>query len=439
RALTGNGSMPQRGPLTVTVPGCVEAWGRLHERFGRLPWRDVLADAIGYAVDGMPVTAGFVAGIERSAPHFNPDTPAETTFLPGGTLLAEGEILVQPRLAHTLRTLAEQGPSAYYSGEIAHEIVQSLRSVGGLLSLDDLAAHHSDWVEPLFVEYRDLTVYELPPNSQGIVALLMLNTLQHLSSRAIAAGGESYVHLLAETARLAYADRDAHLTDPEHMSIDPELLLSDHYARERALHVRERAARECFAGTPGDTIYLCAADSEGNLVSLIESNYMGIGSGIMAGETGIMLHNRGAWFSLEQDHMNVIAPRKRTMHTLMPGMVFRGNKPWLVFGTMGGSAQAQIHVQILTRLIDMGLPLDEAIDAPRFDAVAGALNGRPRLAVEGRFDDETLADLFARGHGVDVREPYTSEMGHAQAIQILDNGTYVGASDPRAESLALGW
>jgi gamma-glutamyltranspeptidase len=223
------------------------------------------------------------------------------------------------------------------------------------------------------------------------------------------------------------------------MAIDPERLLSAEYGRERALLVRDHAAARCLAGSPGDTIYLCTADEAGNLVSLIESNYMGIGSGVMAGETGIMLHNRGAWFSLDDTHANVIAPHKRTMHTLMPGMAFRNGKPWLVFGTMGGSMQAQIHVQLLTRLIDGGLPIDRAIDAPRFDAVSGSTNGRPRLAIESRFDDDVLADLFARGHAVDPVEPYTSEMGHAHAIQMLDNGVYVGAADPRSEGLALGY
>lgn len=439
RELAAGSVMPQRGPLTVTVPGCVEAWGRLHGRFGRLPWAELFADAIEHAAAGFPVSAGFVDAIGRSRSLFHPDTPAAETFLPNAALPVEGQIVAQPRLARTLSTIAADGPDGYYRGEIGHELVRALRAVGGLLSTDDLAGHTSEWVEPLSLRYRDVDVFELPPNSQGIVALMMLDILQHLSQRAVARGGEAYVHLLAEVARLAYADREAFITDPEHMRVGSDQLLSEEYGRERALLVREHASSDCPAGSHGDTVYLCTADQDGSLVSLIESNYMGIGSGIMAGETGVMLQNRGAWFSLDKSHPNVIAPRKRTMHTLMPGMAFRDGKPWLVFGTMGGSMQAQIHVQLLTRVIDQGLPIDRAIDAPRFDAVTGTVNGRPRLAMEGRFDDDVQADLFARGHAVDPVEAYTSLMGHAHAIQVLDSGVYVGAADPRSEGLALGF
>lgn len=435
----GGGIMPERGPLTVTVPGCVEGWGQLHDRYGHLPWSEVLRDAISYAQDGFPVTSGFATAVQKSASFFHPGTPALDTFAPGGVFPQEGQIFVQPRLAKTLEGVALHGPDIYYRGWIGEELIRALRSVGGPLAMDDLAAHHSDWVEPLSMRYRDIDVFELPPNSQGIIALMMLDILQQLPTPAIASGGESYVHLLAETARLAYADREAYVTDRSHMRMDLERLLSDEYGRERALLVRERASAQAFAGSPGDTVYLCCADEQGNLVSLIESNFMGFGSGVMAGETGIMLHNRGAWFSLEESHPNVIAPRKRTMHTLMPGMAFRDRKPWLVFGTMGGSMQAQIHVQLLTRLVDQGIPLDAAIAAPRFDAVCGSVHGRPRLAIESRFDDEVLADLYARGHAVDTVEPFSSEMGHAHAIQIMDNGVYIGAADPRSEGLALGY
>ena len=346
----------------------------------------------------------------------------------------------QPRLTRTLRTIAERGPAAYYRGEIAQELARSVRAVGGLLSTDDLAAHSSNWVEPLSTRYRDVTVYELPPNSQGIIALLMLNVLQQLPAAPLQEGSAEYIHLLAEVARLAYADREAHLTDPEHMSLDPADLLTEEYARRRAALVREHAGRVVAAGTSSDTIYLCAADEEGNLVSLIESNFMGIGSGIMAGETGIMLQNRGAWFSLDPGHPNAIAPHKRTMHTLMPGMAFKGERPWLVFGTMGGSAQAQIHVQLLTRLIDQKMRLDDALDAPRIDAVpVRDARQEQALLMEDRFSPQVTEELRRRGHDVRLLAPYTSEMGHAHAIELLDNGAYVGASDPRTTSLALGY
>jgi gamma-glutamyltranspeptidase/glutathione hydrolase len=440
RDLAGSNRMPVRGALTVTVPGCVEAWGALHERYGRLPLRQVLAPAVEYADNGFPVSAACARSIELIEPILHPDTPARETFLPGGRLPVEGQILTQKRIAQTLATIAEEGPQAYYSGKIGREIVRSLRAVGGLLSEADLAEHRSEWIEPLPIHYRDATVYELPPNSQGVVALLMLSILDHMSPDALADEDVEYVHLLAETARLAYADREAFLTDPDHMAIDPRILLSNAYGESRARLVRQQVTSEALAGTPGDTIYCCTADADGNLVSLIESNFMGIGSGVMAGETGIMLQNRGHWFSLDLDHINVIDARKRTMHTLMPGMAFRSQEPWLVFGTMGGSTQAQIHVEILTRLIDQGKQLDEAISAPRFDAVVGTgENGLPSIAIESRFSEEVFVGLRQRGHDVTVVEPYSSRMGHAHAIQLIGNGTYVGAADPRADSLALGY
>jgi gamma-glutamyltranspeptidase/glutathione hydrolase len=434
------GEMPTRGPLTVTVPGCVEAWGRLHERFGRLPLRQILAQAIGYAENGFPVSEAFARAIELSEPFLHRDTPARETFLPGGRPPQEGQILVQKRIARTLRSIADEGPSVFYNGWIGAELVRSLRAVGGLLTQEDLVQHTSDWVEPLSVTYRSVTVFELPPNSQGLTALLILNMLSHLPPDMLSDGGAEYVHLLAEAARLAYADREAFVTDPEHMSIDPAALLSDAYGASRAALIHGRAGQAAIAGSPGDTIYCCAADAEGNLVSLIESNFMGIGSGVMAGETGVMLQNRGAWFSLEPDHTNVIAPGKRTMHTLMPGMAYRDGRPWLVFGTMGGSAQAQIHVEILTRLIDQGMALDEAINAPRFDAVTGVgERGLPLVQLEARFPQETVTATQARGHDVAIVESYSSGLGHAHAIEVLDGGAYAGAADPRADSLALGY
>jgi gamma-glutamyltranspeptidase/glutathione hydrolase len=440
RELARSDRMPARGPLTVTVPGCVEAWGRLHERYGRLQLREILADAISYAENGFPVTVAFARAITLSEPYLHPDTPARDTFLPNGEPPREGQIFVQRRIARTLRTIADEGPEAYYVDWIGDELVRALGSVGGLLSKEDLAQHRSNWVEPLCAEYRGVTVYELPPNSQGIIALLTLKMLSHLPSSALAANGPEYVHSLAEAARLAYADRESFLTDPEHMSIDPASLLSDAYGAARASLIRDRAGGHALAGTPGDTIYCCAADAEGNLVSLIESNFMGIGSGIMAGETGVMLQNRGHWFSLDPGHANVIGPGKRTMHTLMPGMAFCGGRPWLVFGSMGGSTQAQIHVEILTRLVDQGMALDEAIDAPRFDAVVGeGERGLPLIAMEGRFSPDIVSKLRQRGHDVAILEPYSSSMGHAHAIELLESGAYAGAADPRADSLALGF
>jgi gamma-glutamyltranspeptidase/glutathione hydrolase len=439
RELSGGETLPQFGPLTITVPGCVDAWWRLHQRFGRLPFQSLLEDAVRYAEDGFPVSAEFERSIERSAVIFDPSTPAAETFLPGGKAPAEGTMFRQPALAATLRTIGAEGPEAYYRGPIGQEIVRAVRAAGGVLSTTDLEQHTGEWVEPLSVSYRDVTVYELPPNSQGMTALIMLNMLSSLPPERISGNEEEYIHTVSEVARLAYADRERYVTDLLHMKAAPSALLSPSYAAARATLVGERAVANAPAGEPGDTIYLCAADGDGNLVSLIESNYRGIGSGVMGGSTGIMLQNRGAWFSLDPDHVNVIAPGKRTMHTLMPAMAFRGEQPWLVFGTMGGSMQSQIHVELLTRMLDRGMPLDEALDAPRFDAVLGNKDGKPVLAVEGRVANEVVDGLKQRGNEVEVWPPYTAQAGHAHAIEVLESDAYLGVADPRTESLALGY
>jgi gamma-glutamyltranspeptidase/glutathione hydrolase len=399
----------------------------------------LIADAITYAEDGFPVTAEFAAAIEQSVQIFHSATPAREVFLPGGSPPREGQVLSQPRLARTLRAITAEGPAVFYRGALAEELIGALRNIGGIMTLADLDEHEASWEEPLFTQYRDIKVCELPPNSQGVIALMMLQMLQQLPAQSIKEGEAGYIHLLAEVARLAYADREACLSDPEHMTVASADLLSERYARSRAAHIEKQAMARALQGIAGDTVYVCVADAEGNLVSLNQSNWMGFGSGVMAGETGVMLHNRGAWFSLEPGHANVIAPRKRTMHTLMPGMAFRDGEPWLLFGTMGGSAQAQIHVQLLTRIVDQDMAIDEALDAPRFDAVAGTdATGRPVIAMEGRFPTEVVDELRRRGHAILMLPPYSSTMGHAHIIQISDR-IYAGASDPRTHSLALGF
>ncbi|MGH2448717.1 MAG: gamma-glutamyltransferase [Chloroflexota bacterium] len=437
RELAG-GTMPERGPLSVTVPGCAAGWGALHHRFGKLPLDQILADALYYARSGFPAGTIFGRAMERSAAFFQQGTPAAETFLPGERPPAEGELLVQPRLARTLATISKEGPEAFYRGAIAEEVVRSVRALGGLLSLSDLQEYQPEWVEPLSIDYRDVQVFELPPNSQGVIALLALTILRQLPAERLREADADYVHLLAECTRLAYADRDAYVTDPDHMRITPEDLLSAEYGKQRAALVGDRVTARTKPGEPGGTAYMCAADADRNLVSLIESNYIGVGSGVMAGETGVMLQNRGAWFSLHRHHANAIAPRKRTMHTLMPAMAFRRERPWLVFGTMGGSTQPQIHIQLLTRLVDQGMPLDEAIAAARFDAAAGSDEaGKPVIQLEPGIGEGVAAELAGRGHA--VRELESRTIGHAQAIEILPEGTYLGVADPRTESLALGY
>lgn len=437
----GHTEMPKFGVHAVTVPGCVHGWGVASERFGRLGLSRALQPAISYAEEGFPVGPAlhnaltFMRGADRTHRSFHEH------FMPDGVVPPVGSVARVPALGRTLRAIAEQGPEIFYRGVIAEQIAAFFAREGGLITLDDLAAHHSDWVTPLHVPYAGLDVYELPPNTQGITALQMLGMLNDLELGDDPLAPET-VHLEVETKKLAFADRETYLTDPAHMPFPAERLIAPDYLHGRAALVdRERAQPTQKPGSfTGDTIYLCAADSDGNVVSLIQSNYMGFGSGLVVDGTGIVLHNRGAYFSLDPERANALAPSKRTLHTLIPSMALRDGKPAVVFGTMGGDTQATTHAQVYTALTRYGLNIQQAIELPRW--IHGSeMPGDPEtLGVESRFPSATVAALRERGH--DVREigAWDSAVGHAQGI-VLDRerGVLAGGADPRAEGIAAGW
>jgi gamma-glutamyltranspeptidase / glutathione hydrolase len=425
RRASGADRMPSFGPLTVTVPGAVEAWFTLLERFGTKPFARLAESALRYAREGFTVSA-------RAAPAFEGTRarhPDEREWQSIYGAVAEGQVLKQPQLARTIEALCDHGPDAYYRGEMANAIAEYVQGRGGLLERADLAEHRGDWVEPLSAPYRDVEVFELPPNTQGITALEALRIFDGLP----AATGEEREHFMIESMKLALSDRDAHVTDPSYMPTPAEHLLSDGWIEGRRARIGPRAGSPKLGNAmSGGTAYMCAADAKGMLVSLIQSNWSGFGSGVTVPGWGINLHNRGALFSLDPHHVNAIAPRKRPMHTLIPGMAFRNDEPWLVFGSMGGHGQAQTHLQLLVRMIDDGMEGPDAIAAPRW--VVSPEDWR--VTMEAGFDQGIVDDLRARGHEIEMTGPLEPIMGHANAITVSPGG-YIPATDPRAEGAAL--
>jgi len=429
RERAGGDDMPVVGPLTVTVPGAVEAWFALLERFGSRTFAELAAPAIRLARNGFKVSDRAAESLARSAGVYGWSREWRSVY---GEAKA-GTVLRQPDLASTIEAVRDGGPGAYYGGEIGEAIAGHVRASGGLLSPEDLAGHRGEWTEPLRAPFGDVAVLELPPPTQGVAALEALR----IAERAGVPGeGADRQHLLIESAKLALADRDTYVSDPSAPGAVPvEDLTSDPWIEARAAAIDPTAAgdpRPGRAAIPG-TAYLCAADAGGMMVSLIQSNYMGFGSGVTVPGWGINLQNRGAYFSLDPNHVNAVAPGKRTLHTLVPAMALRGEDPWMVFGAMGGDGQTQTHLQLLVRMvIDAQLP-QEAIDAPRW--IVDPANWS--LTLESRFDPAVVEALRARGHRLTVTAPYDSLLGHAHAIQRMSDG-YIAGTDPRAEGAALG-
>ncbi len=445
-ARRGLKAIPRYGLLSVTVPGAVDGWHELLSRYGRLDWQDVFQPALEYAEQGFPISAKFTQAIELNRPLLAQFPTTGAIFAPGGRIPQPGERFRQPDLARSLRAIAEGGRDVFYTGEVGRAIAAFCQANGGFLNLDDLAAHRSNWVTPISTTYRGYQVYEFPPNSQGLAALEMLNILEGFDLAALGHHTPDYLHLLIEAKKLAFADRDRYISDPDFVEIPLDRLLSKDYAAELRAHIDpQRAAPPAQPGnlSEGDTIYLCAVDDEGNAVSLIQSLFYGFGSGVVAGDTGILLQNRGSYFSLNPTHANYLQPGKRTMHTLTPAMIFQDGQPFIVLGTMGGDAQPQIHVQMISNMLDFGMNVQEAISAPRWRS--GFYTGEEgstaeTVYVEDRMPSATLEALAARGHHLEVEEGWSSPMGHAQAIMIhRAQGTLAGGADPRADGLALGW
>jgi gamma-glutamyltranspeptidase/glutathione hydrolase len=436
----GHDTMPPRGPLTITVPGAVDAWAQLLERFGRHSLADAILPAADVADNGYELTALTARSIRSSLDGF--DAAARAVF---GRAGGEGDRFRQPLLAATLRAIADGGREAYYAGPIGAEIARAVEAAGGAMRPEDLAEHRGDWVEPISTAYHGVEVATIPPNSQGITALIGLRVLEQLEADGWSMGepmSAARIHAQVEAIKVAWSERDRGVADPARELPDPGSLLADAHVRELASRLSADRAQRFVPTTPrgGGTVYLCAADADGMLVSLIESNYMGFGSGVMGGSTGIMLQNRGAYFSLDPSHPNALAPRSRTLHTLMPGMLLRDGVAETALGAMGGDGQPQTMVQLVTGLVDDRLDPQAVIDRPRWVAQTEApFTPLGPLSIESDGVDDATADaLRSLGHPVELVEPRTPLMGWAQAIRRRPDGSYEGGADPRADSLAAG-
>ena len=434
----GLSDLPVTGPATVSVPGCVRAWAMLLERFGSRPLGELLAPAIHYAEHGFPCTRLVSQAAEEMAPRFD-DVEWHRLFRPGGRAPALGEPLVQADLARTLRDLGSEGPDLFYRGRIAAAIAQRL-DTDGFLTADDLATHRGEWGAPLSTSYRGVTVYETPPPTQGLTALLGLNILEGFALARHPVHSAGHLHLLIEATKLAYADRDRWIGDPAFARVPVEGLLAKAYAAERRKAIDRKKAQRYDAGNPdGDTTGFVIADRHGNVISVIQSVFNSFGSGVVPPGTGIVLHNRGRHFHIDPAHPNALAPGKRPFHTLMASIVTRDDEPLIGFATMGANGQAMFHMQVLTNLLDYGMDPQEAIERPRF-LVGAFVPGEPSdmTRIEGRVSPKVLAALRRRGHALQVESDFYHRAGHAHAIA-RRGGTLMGGADPRGDGAALGY
>jgi gamma-glutamyltranspeptidase/glutathione hydrolase len=441
-------SVPSHGPLPVSVPGCVDGWFELHDRFGRLPMSKVLAPAIRYAHGGFPVSELIAYYWGRSADFLSEYPGFTETFTIDGRAPRKGEIWKNPNLANTLERIASGGRDIFYRGDIARTIAAFMEREGGFLSYEDLASHRSEWVDPVSSTYRGYEVWELPPNGQGIAALQILNILEGYDIRGMGFGSSEYIHTFVEAKKLAFEDRARFYADPAFNTIPVEALISKTYANERReLIDPDRAARSYEAGNPaleeGDTIYLTVADQDRNMVSLIQSNYRGMGSGLCPDDLGFGLQDRGELFSLEEGQFNTYAPGKRPFHTIIPAFVTKDGEPYMSFGVMGGATQPQAHVQIVVNMVDFDMNLQEAGDAPRIlhsgssQPTGEKMTDGGRVYLESGVPYETIRKLATMGHNVGYS---VGPFGGYQAI-LYDkvNDVYYGASESRKDGQAGGY
>jgi len=436
-AKKGIKTMPDSGMEPITVPGAFDGWVTMIEKYGTMKLADLLAPAIEYADNGFPVMEKAAADWADGVGKLKRTPASASNYLVDGRAPRAGEIFRQKNLARTFRALARGGRDAFYKGEIARAIVDYCEKNGGFLSMRDFAEHKSDWVEPISTDYRGYKVYECPPNGQGLTALLTLNILEGFDLASMSTRPDLYYHTLIEATKLAFADRNKYIADPAFAKVPVAELLSKEYAAgRRALMHPDRVIESPEPGVVvnhSDTVYFTVVDKDRNAVSFINSIYENFGSGIVAGDTGIVLHDRGAGFSLDPAHVNRLEPGKRPFHTIIPSMVFKDGKLFMSFGVMGGAIQPQGHVQVLTNLIDMGMNLQQAIEAPRYRYLSGK-----RVLFEDAMTQPIIAGLLAKGHQRATQAG--ASMGGGQAIMIDPvSGTLMGASDQRKDGMALGY
>jgi gamma-glutamyltranspeptidase/glutathione hydrolase len=439
--------IPMDGPLAVETPGCVAGWQMALDHFGTMPLSHVLAQAVEFADRGAPVSLYLSKALAERAQQLNKYQQWVNTFLPEGRPYRQGEILKQPNLARTLRILQEGGADAYYRGPIAEAIADAMEQEGGLLSRDDLAGYEAELLDPIQVDYRGYTVYEQPPVSQGHILLQQLALAEGFDLASMGAQSAEAIHLMVECKKLAFADRLRYLGDPAHIKIPMDELLSKEYASQRRKKVDPdraivAAAPGIVASTGSDTTYHCVIDAEGNAVSMIQSIYNSFGSGFVAGDTGIVFNNRLSAFFLDPAHPNALAPGKRTAHTLNTYMVFRDGQPFLVGGTPGADDQVQVNFQIISNIIDFGMSLQEAIEAPRWSSTPGTvpsdITAPYELRLENGFPPEVLDALRKKGHTVKV-DPTLTFGSVKGVLRDPETGVLCGGSDPRRDAYAVGW
>ena len=442
----GYNKIPSHGPLPVSVPGCVDGWFEMHKKFGTMDMEKILNPAITYAREGFPVSELIAYYWGGSAPFLSKFPNFSEIFTMDGKAPKKGEIFKNPYLANTLEKIAKNGRDEFYKGSIAKEIDRYMKEQGGFLSYDDLASHKSEWIEPISTNYRGYDVWELPPNGQGTAALQILNILEGYDIASMGFGSTEYIHTFTEAKKLAFEDRAKYYSDMDFNDIPVEQLISKDYAAERRELINpERAARNYPAGEleQGNTIYMTVADKWGNMVSLIQSNYRGMGSGMTPKGLGFILQDRGELFSLDKNHMNCFEPGKRPFHTIIPAFITKDGKPFMSFGVMGGSMQPQGHAQIVVNMIDFGMNLQEAGDAPRIrhggssQPTGEKMTNGGTLYLESGISPEVIRNLMQKGHHIGNT---VGGFGGYQAIMFdAENGVYFGASESRKDGQAAGY
>mgnify|MGYP001260192646 FL=1 len=440
----GLNKIPPYGPLPVTVPGAVDGWVKLHERFGKLEFKSLFEPTIEYAKKGFPVTELIAYYLDRSKERFEDYPNFKEVWMKDGKMPAKGEIFKNPQLAKTLEIIAEKGRNGFYEGHVAKAMADFIQSQGGFLTYEDLSSFQSEWTPPVSSNYRGYDVWELPPNGQGIAALQILNILENYDIKKMGLFSSEYIHLFTEAKKLAFADRAKYYADPNFSNIPVNQLISKSYAKERLKLIDlKKASKSDQAGVleSGDTIYLTVADQYGNMISLIQSNYRGMGSGMVPPGLGFMLQDRGELFSLDKNHKNALEGGKRPFHTIIPAFVTKNGKPFMSFGVMGGATQPQAHAQIIVNMIDFGLNLQEAGDAPR---IVHSGSSQPTdeimvdggtLSLESGFGKEIEDEISSLGHKIKYQKGI---FGGYQAIMLKD-GVYYGASETRKDGQAAGY